>query len=327
MKASQISRAIINLVKNRQPLFLWGPPGVGKSQIVKQAAEKTGLEVRDVRAVLLDPVDLRGIPNITPEGLSRWCAPSFLPREGEGILFLDELNTAPPLVQAACYQLILDRKIGEYSLPDGWAVIAAGNRDKDRAVTHKMPSALANRFVHIDFTVDMDEWLKWAEQNGIAPEIIEFLKFRPNLLHDFTPEKEDLAFPTPRSWEFASNLVSTISDEALLTELLEGTIGKGATVEFMGFQRIYYQLPEIQKILTSPTSVAVPTDPAILFATCELTGKHASLEYAENLFTFAERLPEEFGVLLVREAVRNCSEITSLDAFSAWAACNSDILV
>ncbi len=302
MKASQISRAIINLVKNRQPLFLWGPPGVGKSQIVKQAAEKTGLEVRDVRAVLLDPVDLRGIPNITPEGLSRWCAPSFLPREGEGILFLDELNTAPPLVQAACYQLILDRKIGEYSLPDGWAVIAAGNRDKDRAVTHKMPSALANRFVHIDFTVDMDEWLKWAE-------------------------KEDLAFPTPRSWEFASNLVSTISDEALLTELLEGTIGKGATVEFMGFQRIYYQLPEIQKILTSPTSVAVPTDPAILFATCELTGKHASLEYAENLFTFAERLPEEFGVLLVREAVRNCSEITSLDAFSAWAACNSDILV
>jgi len=159
MKASDISKSLKLLITQKQPVFLWGSPGVGKSQVVKQTATSMQLDIIDVRAILLDPVDLRGIPKINIEGMSEWCAPSFLPTTGEGVLFLDELNAAPPLVQAACYQLILDRRIGEYQLPDGWAIIAAGNREQDRAVTHKMPSALSNRFVHIDFTVNSHEWI------------------------------------------------------------------------------------------------------------------------------------------------------------------------
>lgn len=327
MKASHISKALETLITTKQPVFLWGPPGIGKSQLVQQTGAKMGLEILDVRAVLLDPVDLRGIPNITEDGLAKWCTPSFLPQRGRGILFLDELNAAPPLVQAACYQLILDRRIGEYVLPDGWAIIAAGNREKDRAVTHKMPSALANRFVHIDFSVDFQEWLIWAEKNTIVNEIIEFIRFRPALLHDFSPEKETRAFPSPRSWEFASRLVSQKLPDELLQELLEGTIGKGAATEFMGFMKIYNQLPKITDILSKPMEVTLPTDPAVLFATCEMVGKSVELDSADNLFQFADRLPEEFGVLLVREAVRNCNQISQLNRFSTWAACNSDLLV
>ena len=154
MTSAQIITTLHTLLTIKQPVFLWGAPGVGKSQVVAQVAEERNLALRDIRAVLLDPVDLRGLPRITAEGLSVWCPPGFLPGANdpeEGILFLDELNAAPPLVQAACYQLILDRRIGEYKLPDGWSIIAAGNREKDKAVTHRMPSALANRMVHLDF--------------------------------------------------------------------------------------------------------------------------------------------------------------------------------
>ncbi len=327
MKASQIIRSLETLILAKQPTFIWGPPGIGKSQIVQQKGAEMGLEILDVRAVLLDPVDLRGIPHITDNGLSKWCAPSFLPQDGEGILFLDELNAAPPLVQAACYQLILDRKIGEYNLPEGWAIIAAGNREKDRAVTHRMPSALANRFIHIDFTVDIEEWLNWAEKQNIAREIIDFIKFRPGLLHDFNPEKNNRAFPSPRSWEFASQLVLSGLTGDVLHELLEGTVGKAAATEFTGFLKIFNQLPRVEDIFTKPMEVELPTDPAVLFATCEMVGKLAKVDSAENMFLFAERLPEEFGVLLVREAVRNCNQISEMNTFSKWAVSNSELLV
>ena len=148
MRPSHVCEALHHLVRIRQPVFLWGPPGVGKSRLVADVARRQGRKLYDLRAVLLDPVDLRGLPRISDEGITSWCVPEFLPHPQdteEGILFLDELNAAPPLVQAACYQLILDRRVGQYRLPDGWAVVAAGNRESDRAVTYRMPSALANR--------------------------------------------------------------------------------------------------------------------------------------------------------------------------------------
>ena len=154
MTPSQIFSALHTLLSAHQPVFLWGAPGVGKSQVVAKVAADRGMALRDIRAVLLDPVDLRGLPRLE-NGRAEWCPPAFLPGPDDseqGIIFLDELNAAPPLVQAACYQLVLDRRIGEYRLPDGWSIIAAGNREKDKAVTHRMPSALANRMVHLELT-------------------------------------------------------------------------------------------------------------------------------------------------------------------------------
>ena len=185
MRPSHVCEALHHLVRIRQPVFLWGPPGVGKSRLVADVARRQGRKLYDLRAVLLDPVDLRGLPRISDEGITSWCVPEFLPHPQdteEGILFLDELNAAPPLVQAACYQLILDRRVGQYRLPDGWAVVAAGNRESDRAVTYRMPSALANRMVHLDVECHIDDWLDWARDNGIREEIQAFLRFRPRLL-------------------------------------------------------------------------------------------------------------------------------------------------
>ena len=185
MKASAISAALRSLVSARQPVFIWGGPGIGKSAVVRQLASALGVPLQDVRALLLDPVDLRGLPFLATDGRSKWASPEFLPRDGSGILFLDELNAASAMVQASCYQLVLDRKLGEYTLPEGWTIVAAGNRDSDRAATTRMPIPLRNRFVHLDFEVDMQEWSEWAIKANVRPEVIAFIRFRPELLSAF----------------------------------------------------------------------------------------------------------------------------------------------
>ncbi|WP_027180468.1 AAA family ATPase [Maridesulfovibrio bastinii] len=326
MNPKQIVKSLKTVIKAKQPTFLWGPPGVGKSQVVRQAASELLYDLIDLRAILLDPVDLRGLPKISGK-VASWCSPSFLPSEGRGILFLDELNAAPPLVQAACYQLILDRKIGEYELPDGWVVIAAGNRDSDKAVTHKMPSALANRFVHLDFEVSIEDWLEWGRENKVSEEILAFIRFRPNLLHDFDPQRQEKAFPSPRSWEFVSKMISAGLDNEIEYELIKGTVGEGAAAEFCGFCRIYKNIPDPEDVLNSPEDVAIPDDPATVYALCESVASKASSERAENIMTFASRLPVEFGVLLVRNAVRKERSIVKSQGFERWATANSDILV
>ena len=186
MKPSAVSRALRALViQEEQPVFIWGSPGTGKSAVVNQLAAELEIALRDIRALLLDPVDLRGLPFIGKDGRSQWATPHFLPQDGEGILFLDELNAAPAMVQASCYQLVLDRRLGEYTLPGGWAIVAAGNRDSDRAATTRMPTPLRNRFVHIDFEVDVQEWSEWAIKANVGPEVIAFIRFRPELLSAF----------------------------------------------------------------------------------------------------------------------------------------------
>jgi MoxR-like ATPase len=344
MKPSQIAAALEALVRVRQPVFLWGAPGVGKSQVVAQVARRRGLELRDVRAVLLDPVDLRGVPRIGEDGSTVWCPPSFLPRRGAGILFLDELNAAPPLVQAACYQLLLDRRIGEYELPGAWTVVAAGNRESDRAVTHRMPSALANRMVHLDFEADIADWLAWAQATGVAPEVVAFLRFRPALLHVFDPARNDKAFPSPRSWEFVSRVlaagpgaiggdgahgaaVSSALDADVLRGVVRGAVGEGAAAEFLGFLDMCAALPDVDEVLADPAGVALPDEPAVICALCEAVARRADGAAMPGLAALAARLPVEFGVLLMRGAVAADPSVVETEAFDGWACANSDVLM
>ena len=331
MTPSQIASALSMLLSIRQPVFLWGPPGVGKSQVVSQVARQRGMALRDIRAVLLDPVDLRGLPRITADGNSVWCPPGFLPREGidpdEGILFLDELNAAPPLVQAACYQLVLDRCIGEYRLPDGWSIVAAGNREKDKAVTHRMPSALANRMVHLEFEVSLDDWLRWAQPAGIRAEVCSFLRFRPKLLHDFDPLGASRAFASPRSWEFASRILAANPPSDLEYELFQGTIGTVGAAEFMGFLTVWRELPTVEDILQSPETSPIPAEPAALYALCEALALKAASETIESLVTYADRLPPEFSILLMRDAVCKDTSLVECDAFVRWAESNAEVLM
>lgn len=327
MKPSEIVSALETLLQVRQPVFLWGAPGVGKSQVVAQVASRNGLELVDVRAVLLDPVDLRGIPRIDAQGRAVWCAPSFLPRAGRGVVFLDELNAAPPLVQAACYQLILDRRLGEYVLPEEWVLVAAGNRESDRAVTHRMPSPLANRLVHLDFDPDVEDWLLWAKGAGIDARLRAFLRFRPGLLHVFDPARGEKAFPSPRSWEFVSRIVRVEVRWSTLSNLVRGAVGEGAAAEFLGFLQVCDRLPDVEEVLADPENVRIPDDPAVMYALCETVARRASEDSMPSLVTLAARLPAEFGVLLMRDAASTDPNIVDSEAFHAWACANSDVLV
>lgn len=330
MVPSHIVSALHTLLDIRQPVFLWGPPGVGKSQVVARVAQERGMTLCDIRAILLDPVDLRGLPRITPEGRSVWCAPGFLPGPDdpeEGILFLDELNAAPPLVQAACYQLILDRCIGEYRLPDGWSIVAAGNREKDKAVAHRMPTALANRMVHLEFEACLDDWLVWAQGAGIRTEVMAFLRFRPGLLHDFDPMVQARAFASPRSWEFLSRILGAAPGPDVEYELLQGTVGPGAAAEFLGFLQVWRDLPTVESILQNPSSAQVPSEPAAVYALCEALAQKATPETMPALAEYAERLPAEFGVLLMRDAVCRDNGLVETDAFARWAAGNAHVLM
>lgn len=330
MKPSEIKTSLQLLVKAKQPTFLWGAPGVGKSQLVAQTAAEMGLELKDVRAVLLDPVDLRGLPHVNGDNRAHWAIPDFLPRDGSGILFLDELNAAPPLVQAACYQLVLDRRLGEYELPDGWTVIAAGNRETDKAVTSRMPTPLANRFVHLDFDIDLNDWIAWALGAGLKTELIGFIRYRPNLLHDFDPKRNAngaaKAFPSPRSWEFVSRILDENPAAAIEYPLIAGTVGEAAAAEICGFFKIFRKLPNPDMVLMQPDQFEAPKDPATLYALCGALARKASDSNMDRMIKVAGKMPSEFSVLLINDCVRQKPEVTSTRAFQQWASDNQDIL-
>jgi hypothetical protein len=282
MKPSALFEALHALIGQRVPLHIWGACGVGKSQIVAQVASDLNWQFLDIRAVQLDPVDLRGLPRISADQ-AEWVPPKFLPTSGKGILFLDELTAAPQMTQAGCYQLVLDRKLGEYHLPEDWAVVAAGNPASERGVHFSMPRPLRNRFVHLDLEPDFEDWTKWAVKAGIRPEIIAFLRFKPTLLHDSDATSDVNAWPTPRSWEMASCVLTGFAarqNGGLLTgtseieaQLLEGTIGQAATIELVAFLRLFRQLPSIPEILLTPDSAPVPDEPSARIAIATALGR------------------------------------------------------
>jgi hypothetical protein len=324
MKSSAISNALRVLVSARQPAFLWGGPGIGKSAVIRQLAAALSMPLRDVRALLLDPVDLRGLPFLGTDGRSKWATPEFLPQDGTGILFLDELNAAPAMVQASCYQLVLDRKLGEYTLPAGWSIIAAGNRDSDRAVTTRMPTPLRNRFVHLEFEVDMHEWSEWAIQAGVRPEVIAFLRFRSELLNAF--DRDANAFPSPRSWEFVSRILESQPEPSIEHELFAGAVGSGAATEFSAFLRMFRELPNIDAILVNPHKEPVPENAAAQYAVASALAHRASDANLDRICAYLDRMPTEFCVLCVRDASLREPAIRHTTAYTKWAIQNHHVL-
>ena len=236
------------------PVMLWGPPGVGKSQMVAQIAARHDVPMIDIRLSQMEPTDLRGIPfrvNDTVE----WAVPAMLPdasRHGrQGILFLDEITSAAPTVSAAAYQLILDRRLGAYEVPRGWAIFAAGNRQGDRGVTYTMPAPLANRLSHFEVETHLDDWAAWAYAHDIDERIIAFLRFRPELLFDFDPAHNPVAFPSPRSWEFAHRALQKFDNHPpMLLGALQACVGPAAGLELKAFIDNLDNLPDIDAIVS-----------------------------------------------------------------------------
>lgn len=243
--------------KSKRPIFLWGPPGIGKSDIIKQLGDELNAHVIDVRLSLWEPTDIKGIPYFdSNDGTMRWAPPAELPskemaaQHEQIILFLDEMNSAAPAVQAAAYQLILNRRVGTYFLPDNVVIVAAGNRETDKGVTFRMPAPLANRFVHLEMTVDWDDYFEWATENKVHKDVIGFLSFSKKDLYDFDPKSSSRAFATPRSWSFVSELLTDDDvDTDTLTDLVSGSVGEGLAVKFMAHRKVASKMPNPTDIL------------------------------------------------------------------------------
>ena len=251
-------RSLRKAFKNKRPIFLWGPPGIGKSDIIKQLGTELDAHVIDVRLSLWEPTDIKGIPYFDSNvNKMVWAPPLELPdaemakQHKQIVLFMDEMNSAAPSVQAAAYQLVLNRRVGTYQLPDNVVMVAAGNRESDKGVTYRMPAPLANRFVHLEMAIDWDDWQEWAVENRIHKDVVGFLTFSKKDLYDFDPKSSSRAFATPRSWSFVSELlVDDDVDTETLTDLTSGAVGEGLAVKFMAHRKHASKMPNPTDILT-----------------------------------------------------------------------------
>ena len=249
---------LLRAFKVQRPVFLWGPPGVGKSELVADLTEELGGYCIDLRLGQMEPTDLRGIPFYNKDnGKMDWAEPVDLPTEEMAkeypviTLFLDEMNVAAPAVQAAAYQLILNRRLGKYHLPKNVVIVAAGNRESDKGVSFRMPMPLANRFVHLEVRADYDSWNEWAVNNRIHKDVVGYIGFAKNDLMDFNPRSSSRAFATPRSWSFVSEfLYDQDATDAELSDLIAGTIGDGLGIKFMAHRKVAGQMPNPTEILT-----------------------------------------------------------------------------
>jgi len=250
---NEAKRSIRKCIKIQRPVFMWGPPGIGKSDIVKQIGDEQSRDVIDVRLSLWEPTDIKGIPYYNSQANTMcWAAPSELPTDPEStaILFLDELNSAAPATQAAAYQLILNRRVGTYILPKGVSIVAAGNRETDKGVTYRMPAPLANRFLHLELRTDYEDWLNWATANRVHEQVVGYVGFAKQDLYDFDPKSSSRSFATPRSWNFVSDLLHDDDlDEGTLTDLVAGAVGEGLAVKFMAHRKVAKQMPKPEAIL------------------------------------------------------------------------------
>jgi hypothetical protein len=322
------------------PVMLWGAPGVGKSQMVAQVADNQNAPLIDIRLSQMEPSDLRGIP-FKENSAVEWAVPAMLPdaeRHGsKGILFLDEITSAPPSVSAAAYQLILDRKLGEYEVPDGWAIIAAGNRQGDRGVTYSMPAPLANRFSHYEVDINLDDWVAWAYMNGIDERVIGFLRFRQDLLFEFDPSQNPVAFPSPRSWEFAHRALHKFEDHPeLFSGALQACVGKAAGIEMAAFIASLDQMPDLDAIIKGE-EVETPKEIDLQYAVATaLVGRAIRAKDTDDamavhgkILDYANRFSQrEMGVMMVSDMHRAIGQdIFSVPEFANWADKIADLML
>ena len=313
LSPDEMAAALRYLIAADIPAMMWGQPGAGKSSVAAQTAAALSMAISDVRLAQLDPVDLRGIPWRDENGRTRWASPTFFPTENDPptVLFLDELSSCVPIMQASAYQLCLERRIGETVLPAPTRIVAAGNRAEDRAVVNRMSTALASRFVHLDMKVDAEAWIEWAI-NGSAPaaatainarpldgteemaiEVILFLKYKPDYISTFDPRSKELAYACPRTWEFASRLVHAglTGINSVELALLRGTIGEGVAIEFAAFLEVFKEIPPPESVLSDPTGVAIPGKPDVEIALCGALARLAEDHNMDPLVAFAKRPP------------------------------------
>ncbi len=317
MSPAELQAYLSGILKSniRHAVMIWGKPGIGKSSIVNQLCQSHELDFIDLRLSQLMPSDLRGVP-VPEEGITHWSPPSFLPQDGAGVLFMDELNMAPPALQGVAQQLILDRRVGNYILPEDWFIWAAGNRKTDKAAVFEMPGPLANRFIHLNVDLSLDDFKQYAYRNNLSSEVIGFLSYRPDLLHEVHSSEPN--WPSPRTWEMASNLFQASMD-------VEPAVGAAAAMEFSAFIQLKNQLPDIQAILAGKDVSLSSTDPSVRYATISaLVNAIEKAKQAENAFLWLiGKMDEEWVHCFASDLLPQLREKKQYNAF-AKSVINND---
>jgi len=322
------------------PVLMRGSPGIGKSDIVAQLCKDLyGDEpdfsfdryYRDIRLAQMDQVDLRGIaaPDLARK-LAVWLTPEFLPQDpdSEGIINWDELTSVGPEMQIVIYQAILDHRIGEYKFPEGWRHIACGNLDTDKAVVHKMSTALASRFLQIWMKVDVDQWCRWALANNVPTEIVAFVRRRPELLHQFDPKSPDKAFPCPRTWAMAGRLFQAMGQQApalIQRAAYAGTVGKAASIELLSFLDMMHEVPDPRAILANPDAINVPDRPDVLLVTMMALARNVDRDTFGTGLSWCGKpgVPPELQAVFVHDAIEHRPDVQQTRAFQTFAASHS----
>jgi MoxR-like ATPase len=310
MTPSALKHYLSRLLEARlqHAVMIWGKPGIGKSSIVMEICKQRELGFVDLRLSQLMPSDLRGIP-VPESGATHWYPPSFLPTGGAGVLFMDELNMAPPALQGVAQQLILDRRVGDYVLPEGWFVWAAGNHKSDRAAVYEMPAPLANRFLHLNVEESLDDFKQYAYRRQLSAEIIGFLSFRPDLLHK--PHPGEPNWPSPRSWEMAANLHAAGID-------VEPAVGAATAMEFNAFVQLKNQLPDIDAIFAGNGPSHLSVEPSVRYATVStLVSRAEQALQSVNAFKWLiDRVGEEWVHLYASDLFPRLRETGQYQDFS-----------
>lgn len=296
--------------------ILTGAPGLGKTSIVEQVAKELDIKLEKVILAQFEPGELAGFPIVKGDTYVR-ARPFFLPKEGEGILFLDELMQAGTANMNIAAQLINERRIGEHELGDGWTIVCAGNRQIDRAGTTQMPSHLKDRLMHLYVDCDLQDVLKYFSTRQMAPEVVGFLRHRPEWVHKFDPNVD--ASPTPRSWERCNSVIAWGLPLEEEMEALAGIVGKAAVADFIGFKRLFKEMPDPSIVLAQPDTAPIPEDPAILYALTAALAAHVNKTNAKNLIAYIDRLPaQEFAAYAIKDTVQRNPELKKDNHVSKW---------
>lgn len=331
MKASQLSALLAKTIPAKLPVLITGAPGIGKSDIVEQACKACNAKLIVEHPVVSDPTDYKGLPyasNGKADFLPFGNLQEMIEAKELTVVFLDDLGQAPASVQAACMQLLLARRINGHMVSDNVCFLSATNRRADKAGVSGLLEPVKSRFVTIvNLDVDVDDWIKWALKNNLPTELIAFIKFRPELLHAFTPTNDLVNTPSPRTVHSIAKLMAIGLPKELEFETFTGATGEAFAVEFMGFLKLYRTLPNPDLILLQPLQASVPSDPSVLYALCAALARKASEQTIARLIEYFDRLPEEFNVFAVQASANKNPKIMQTRAMIEWTSKHQEILI
>lgn len=340
LSPSELKLALVDILKAKEVPMVHGHPGIGKSDIARQIAKDFNLELIDIRLSQIDPVDLNGFIRTRTDNpnLATYVPIDIFPLENTPLpknksgwmIFLDELPSAAPAIQAAAYKLLLDRMVGNHKLHDKVALMAAGNLVTSNAIAYEMGTATKSRLVHLILETNPKDWIDWAESNNVDQRILSFLRFRPELVMKFDPNTDDFTFACPRTWTKLSNIIKPIPTSELFgyrKKIINGTVSSGAGNEFVSFLKIYGELPTIDEIIGNPTTAKLSEQPSVQYALTGVLYENINANNAKNLMVYISRLPIEFQIITMSQVLKNKKELVADPSVSQWVMTNSNRMV